>query len=574
MDNTVSRRRFLTTSAAVAFGVALSACGATPTATPLPATPTKAGAAPTAAPVAPTAVPAKATVELVVARGEHPLQPIVQDAPAHLEVTKLTNVKMNFQPVPSADWETKQKLWMSTKQVPDLMYSAFSALPDYALPSVFQPIQPLVDKYAPNIKKYFAAYPDVIKKLKMNGDLFVVPATSLNTKRLAPMPSIRTDLLDKIGMAVPKTFDDLYKALTELKKANPDYLGWTCRTTPPTSGIKRALMITAYSFGTGCGGWARGLNVPYWEETANSGKGQWLYGEIHPEFKDVLAYFAKLYKEKLIDPDIAVGTADQWNQKNGSNKGFFAWDNFSLLVGWNKALRVNDPKATWTPIPIIAGAKGARQNDYSGFAGSGGGWTIGAGCKNPDRAIQLLDWMITPAGIDLRSWGLQDAQYTLSGTRATSIDDYSQANLAKLWPKDSRKLKAEIVEKYKTKSDPFRTFQGETGVGQLDFALLWDDTVIYTWDAPGETDSWYTMSAADKGLHPEIMVPSFTADESAKLKQIMTDVNTIIDPAIDKVVLGQATMADWGQGRAGRHQGWRSRYGEDLQRRRSPRLVN
>ena len=126
VDNTVSRRRFLTTSAAVAVGVALSACGATPTAPPVPATPTKAGAAPTAAPAAPTAVPTRATVELVVVKSEHPLQPIVQDAPAHLEVTKLTGVKMNFQPIPAADWPTKEKLWMSTKQVPDLMYAAFA----------------------------------------------------------------------------------------------------------------------------------------------------------------------------------------------------------------------------------------------------------------------------------------------------------------------------------------------------------------------------------------------------------------------------------------------------------------
>ena len=545
MDNTVSRRRFLTTSAAVAVGVALSACGATPTATPVPATPTKAGAAPTAAPAAPTAVPTRATVELVVVKSEHPLQPIVQDAPAHLEVTKLTGVKMNFQPIPAADWPTKEKLWMSTKQVPDLMYAAFVDLPDYASPSVFQPILPLVDKYAPNLKKYFASYPDAIKKMKTNGDLYIVPATSLNTKLLAPMPSIRTDLLDKIGMKVPTTFDELHTALTELKKANPDVLGWTTRCTPPPSGIKRELMIVGYSFGCGCGAWAKTANNLYWEETANSGKGAWWYGEIHPEFKDVLAYFATLYKEKLIDPDIAVSTADQWNQKNGSGKGVFSWDNFSLLVGQNKAIRALDPKATWAPIPVIKGAKGGRQNDYSLFAGSGGGWTIGAGCKNPDRAIQLLDWMVTPLGIDLRSWGIQDKQYTLSGTRPASIDDYTQANLSKLWPKDSRKLTQAVIDQYKTKSDPFRTFQGETGIGQLDFATLWDDTVIYTWDAPGETDSWYAMSGSDKSLHPEVMTPSFTADESSKIKQIMTDIGTIIDPAIDKVVLGQATMADW-----------------------------
>ena len=130
-----------------------------------------------------------------------------------------------------------------------------------------------------------------------------------------------------------------------------------------------------------------------------------MYGPIHPEFKDVLAYFAKLYKEQLLDPDFAITTPDQWHEKNSSGKGVFSWDNFSFCVRWNQAIRGTDPKATWTPIPILKGTKGARQNDYSGFAGSGGGWCIGADCKNPDRAIELLDWKVTPIGLDTSQLG-------------------------------------------------------------------------------------------------------------------------------------------------------------------------
>jgi peptide/nickel transport system substrate-binding protein len=57
----ISRRAFLSTAGLTAGAVALAACGATPTATPLPPTPTKPPAAPTAAPAAPTAAPAAPT---------------------------------------------------------------------------------------------------------------------------------------------------------------------------------------------------------------------------------------------------------------------------------------------------------------------------------------------------------------------------------------------------------------------------------------------------------------------------------------------------------------------------------
>jgi hypothetical protein len=155
---------------------------------------------------------------------------------------------------------------------------------------------------------------------------------------------------------------------------------------------------------------------------------------------------------------------------------------------------------------------------------------------------------MTPLGLDICSWGIQDTHYTLKGNRPAAIDDYSNANLEKVMDKSQRALKPEIVEKYKTKADPFRSYQSDTGTGQLDFGMLWDDAVIYTWDAPGESDAWYSMSYADKGLHPEVMLPSLNADESEKLKKLYTDVGAILDPLIDKVVMGQSTMADWDKG--------------------------
>jgi ABC-type glycerol-3-phosphate transport system substrate-binding protein len=540
MSINLTRRRFISIGAFAATSAAVAACS--PAATPAPA-PAPAQAPAAAATKAPAAPAAKPSIELVVARGEHPSQPILQDAPAHVATTQATGVKLNFQPVPSADYTAKQNVWMATKQVPDIMSAGFNAIRDYADPSVFKPVLPLIDKHGPNLKKYLDAYADTVKKLKMNGDLYIIPATSYNTKLLAPMPCIRKDLLDKINMPLPDTFDKLYQALTELKKANPGVVGWTARQTGAPSGIKRSLMIVAYPFGSGVGGWSRGIDNLYWEETA--GKGQWFYGQIHPEFKDALAYFAKLYKEGLLDPGFANTTPDQWHEKNSSGKGVFAWDNFSFCVRWNQAVRGADPKATWTPFPIIKGSKGARQNDYSGFAGSGGGWCISANCKNPERAIELLDWKLTPVGLDTNSWGIQDTHYTLKGTRPDTVTDYSNAGLQKTFAPGTRALLPAVVEKYGAKADPFRSYQSDTGTGQLDFGLLWDDAVIYTWDKPGEADAWYAMSSSDKGLHPEVMVPSFTKAETEKLKKIQTDVNAILDPAIDKVVIGQATLADY-----------------------------
>ncbi len=486
---------------------------------------------------------AKELIEFVITRGEHPSQPIIQDAPVHLATTEATGVKLNFQPVPAADYAAKQQVWMATQQVPDIMNAPFNSIRDFADPSVFVPVMPLIEEHAPNLQKFMATHADTVNRLRMNGELYIVPATSYNTKLLAPMPMVRKDLLDAVGLPMPETFDDLYVALTEMKKANPDTAGWTTRQTGTQSGIKRAMMIMGYPYGSGVGGWARGIDGLYYEEQVDGGK--WMYGQIHPEIKDALAFMAKCYKEQLLDQGFANTTPDQWHEKNSSGQGIFAWDNFSFCVRWNAAMRETDPNVTWTPFPIIKGARGGRQNDFSGFAGSGAGWTISANCADPVRAIQLLDWKISPLGLDMGSWGIEDTHYTVSGSRPESIDDYSTSNLETLFAPGSRALTPEVIAQYAEKADPFRSYQSEIGAGQLDFSLLWDDNVIYTWDAPGESDAWYVMSKNDPSLHPELLAPAFTKEETDRLKQIQTDVNAILDPLIDKVVIGQATMDEY-----------------------------
>ena len=114
--------------------------------------------------------------------------------------------------------------------------AGFNDIRDFADPSVFKPVLPLIEKSGPNIKKYLAAYPDAVKKLKMNGDLFIIPATSYNTKLLAPMPCIRKDLLDKVGLPMP---DDFREALPG---AQGDQEGQSQRSSagPPASPALRA----------------------------------------------------------------------------------------------------------------------------------------------------------------------------------------------------------------------------------------------------------------------------------------------------------------------------------------------
>jgi len=273
--------------------------------------------------------------------------------------------------------------------------------------------------------------------------------------------------------------------------------------------------------------------------------GKWLFGPIHPEFKDVLDYFARAYAEGILDPDFAITKADQWHEKNSSGKGLYCWENMNFGIRWNLALRETNPDATWAPMYVLEGKKGKRAIDYA--AGRVlSGWVIGANTKYPERIIKLLDWMITPLGLDVTNWGIEGVHYTLKGTRPETIEDYTIAGIDKAMDKSQRELLPEVYEEFAEKPD-FRAYQSATGTGQLDFCLLADKAVTYSWDPPGEVDLWYEQNASDPGLHVEVLPPPPTAEELERIKDIQTNVDSILDPAYDKVIIGQMSLDEYDQ---------------------------
>jgi len=474
------------------------------------------------------------------ARGEHPAQPIKQDAPAHLALAEITGVKVNFQGVvPEADYAAKQKVWLASKQVPDIMEVAgVATIRDYVgTPGVLLPLMPLIEKNGPNLKRYLDDNRKLgVMKLAVNGQLYYVPHQYFNRYNIATMPLIRKDVLKKLGLKAPTDFEELLTVLKEMKKAYPNSAVYTNR-----NGTVRLLYCTAYPMGSGL---AYPTDQPvYFDKDVEGGK--WLYGPIHEEFNSIVDWFARAYKEKVLDPDYAITTADQWHQKNSSDAGLYCFENLSFCTRWNLALRQKDPNAGWTVLPVLKGKKTRRMYDYRSLWGR---YVIGGNTKHADRIVQLFDYMITPEGLDLTNWGVEGKHYRLKKPRAARVDDYTVAGLEKAIPKDGKELPKEIFDAYAKKTDPYRAFQSDTGTGLLDFSMLTDSAVEYLWDQPGEANEWYALTdkeVADGVLHMPALAPAFTATESDRLKKLYTDINAIVNPAIEKTILGQMSMADY-----------------------------
>ncbi|NHN32633.1 extracellular solute-binding protein [Paenibacillus agricola] len=232
---------------------------------------------------------------ITVMMSDSSVQPIVKDAPALQEILKKTNMKINLEGVPASDFETKKSTLITTNNLPDVLRVSKADITNFASTGVFVDLMPYLDKYAPNFLKRVEVEPEA-KKLMVDGKFYGFPIMARKSvaANVGSFPMIRTDVLNELGLKAPTDFNELYNVLAAFKKAYPDSYPWTIR-----NGSQYTLRFLVYAFGGG-------FNI-YYEPKQD----KYIYGTSTDAFKEVITYFNKLYKEKLLDPNFANLTQQQ-----------------------------------------------------------------------------------------------------------------------------------------------------------------------------------------------------------------------------------------------------------------------
>jgi putative aldouronate transport system substrate-binding protein len=205
-----------------------------------------------------------------------------------------------------------------------------NALGSYIRNGAIQPLNELVDKYGPNLKKAFSK--EVWDMVSSEGKIYALPTT--NYAAVTDGIVIREDWLKKLNMPIPTTVDEFYNVLKAFKEKDP-------------GGVGSKLIPFAMP---GQDTWlnANGLVQSF-------GLGQNPVGMIEKDgkivggletqgSKDYLGFLNKLYGEKLLDPDFPVLKRDKLIEKIGSGvvgaATLSCWDSAA-----QKALQAANPSA-------------------------------------------------------------------------------------------------------------------------------------------------------------------------------------------------------------------------------------
>ncbi|WP_028549699.1 extracellular solute-binding protein [Paenibacillus sp. UNC451MF] len=455
-------------------------------------------------------------------RYENPSQPFIQNPVLLQEMLKRKNVQLQLQSTPQSNYDDKKKTLIATNTIPDVLLVKQDDISNFSDTGIFLDLTPYLDKM-PNFKKVAQDFPE-INKNKIDGKLFGFPLTQkYAASQSGQVPVIRVDLLKKLNLSTPTTYEELYSVFKKLKEAYPDTYPFTSRAANGLTGTENLINPIAFGFGSGYTN-TTGAKVYY-----DPALKQYKFGPFAPEFKEAIGYLHKLYKEKLLDPDYATATSQIWQEKLSSGKSLYYQDNTGFGANFNAVLKKREPEASFDMLPILAGgSKGTKRVQLYQLDHLQESYVISAKTKDPERVIQFMDWLYSEEGLRLTSWGIEGQHY--------AIDN------------GNYKINEPFFNPFKDKPDPYAAMKSTLGTGYNGLALYTDDQPNVA-AQPKEALEWTEKNYqyVKDGLAFRMAYdPPFTKYEREKLKQLRTQLDAYLTQTMDKFIMTDGALEkDW-----------------------------
>lgn len=432
------------------------------------------------------------------------------------ELEERTNIKINLMPIPSSAWTDKLNITLASGELPDIINTvSLDTLNEFGPKGMFLNIWEYKD-YMPNLVNMMKVAPFLKSYMFSNNELYAMPS-GISSKYLVDysvyfVPMIRTDLLEKHSLDIPKTYDDLYVLLKSLKELYPNSYPWVTRL-----GIPIIISTLAPSLGlkTDPGGYG---GVGFTEFNENTRQ----YNSVleNSNFKDFIEYMAKMYKEELFDKEYVITSTKQWEEKIISSKGFFTIDYFSRPdMMTNIAVDSGDSEFALEAIlpPTTVGGESKVYAYLTADLLVG----ISNKIKEPERLMKLYDfWFYSEEGSLLSCYGIEGISYNLDGK-----------NISHIYEEDTKSV-LDITSKY--------------GVSYGGFFGITPDRYGYKFEDPSMSanyrKTWDLFENASVDMLPFL---SFNKDEIEIKKELDTNLGEYIVTSLNKFIMGEDDLKTW-----------------------------
>jgi putative aldouronate transport system substrate-binding protein len=331
--------------------------------------------------------------------------------PVAQAITQKTGVTVEIQQ-PTGNPLEKLNLMLASNSLPDVIMldRGSDIMNKYVASGAIVPLNDLIDKYGPNIKKM---YGDTLKKTRSADGKNYYLANWYGLEKYPVFGFLmRMDILkelgagDKVNNGQPFTAQEFENLLVKFKEKYPTIDG------------KPSIPMTLNGEDLGSVQWTFkgmfGMKVYY----ENNGE---LKKDIRdPRYLEMMKFINSLYNKGLIDKEWATIKTKQYEQKIATGN-VFATANASWNVGApNTLLKTDAPAGTnkderqLYQYKVLGPNITANQVSYGPKSSLGwDGVTISKTNKDPVRTIKMLDYLASEEGQYLLMWGIEGKDWDM-----------------------------------------------------------------------------------------------------------------------------------------------------------------
>jgi putative aldouronate transport system substrate-binding protein len=428
----------------------------------------------------------------------------------------------------------KQNVLLASGNYPAVFFAGeFSQVDQikYGRSGILIPLNDLIEKYGPNIKKAFEQSPYLLKAATApDGNIYSLPVVEeCGHCEYAQKYWINTEWLKALGLEMPKTTDEFYEVLKAFKDKDPN-----------GNGKPDEIPLT------GTPDWWHG-NVIYFLMNAFTYASDMTFLSLHDgtvdisanktEWKEGLAYLNKLYKEGLLDPQAFTQKTDGFdgvvNNPDTVIVGSFA-------SGCCFPTVTDDGRHTqYAAIPPLKGPQGTQLTAYFGGQVGNGLFAItnNATEEQQIKAMQIVDYLFSEEGSINEMYGPKGTYWEDAAPDDVGIDG-----------------KPAI---FKVIGNQFNAEEGGNKQNTWDNNLKYTPAYLFNGIAQGQdltkANAYERVLSNNtepyKPFKPKETFPLaiwLNPDQATELAQLQTDIQTYIDTNAAQFITGQKNLdTDW-----------------------------
>jgi putative aldouronate transport system substrate-binding protein len=326
----------------------------------------------------------------------------------------LPGTKVNFEMIPGSNYKDKWKMMASSGETVDIAWNGYmQQFVMEAKSGMYMPLDDLIDKNAPDIRNEIPDW--VFQKARVDGKIYSIPNYQMMTNNRTGFVTQKENAdkyLDKDKMI--KAFTSTETTTKEQYKMLEDYM----KVLKDNGNLKLGLGPTAY------------IQLKGYEQVVSnvyikrSGADYKLYDLVDiPEVKEFIFVMKDWYDKGYIRKDTLTAKDDAGKYPQ---KFYSVWMTGNYLdISTELSSKKDEIPLQYLPI---------EKNFYIGNGPSSTASVIPVSCKNPERAIKVLELMNTKKGKDIYNtlvYGIEGKHYTkVNDTRIETKFDIRNASKA------------------------------------------------------------------------------------------------------------------------------------------------